>query len=503
MGNRNMGRNPGRFWEKINKNESMKKVNFFAPVLMVLTCLLLIFIKLYFREIDDILVNHISFGNILLLTFIGLTLVIAIFESEIIKSFKPFFSVRSLLIISVVFLLILSIFQKKAGIYATSLFVVCAFIYAFANRRIYALNPIYYFVFLYPILELFGTIGTPKGFRFPEMTYSFYLIPIAFCCFRIEKETMLRILRLLFRVMMIYMVISVVNWWYNCMHFVNVGYIEWMTQKTNVNGIAALEFVASWSRYNHPSYINLVLLPTLISGFYLFYKKQEKSKISIFELLVYSTFCIFMQLIMESRIGLVEVLLIILISGLYYLHINKIYFKLALILVLFIGASGITVLQNKVSGFITDPVRKTDSTLAINYIKKHIWWGAGYSQEAAVLKQQEELMKNELKPGYWFKTYTHNQILGTMIQFGIPGAVLLLVLVFSLMWYAFKSRSYLLQMFMLLYIFFMLIEEPLYVQEGITRFFVFLAFFIHITESEKQQVKSIDLFKRLSKNQSA
>ncbi|MEI8203431.1 MAG: O-antigen ligase family protein [Bacteroidota bacterium] len=473
----------------------MKKINLFAPALVLLTVILLFLIKLYFMQIDALLLNHISFANILLISFVGLSIAIGFYESGILKSPKSFFSSRSLLIFSLSILLVLSIFQKQVGIDATAFFVICAFIYALINRKIYALNPIYLFVFLYPLLEFFGTIGTPKGFRFPEMTYSFYLIPIAFCCFRIEKETMLRILRFLFRVMMIYMVISVVYWWYNSMHFVNIGYIEWMTQKTNVNGIAALEFVASWSRYNHPSYINLVLLPTLISGFYLFYKKREKSKISIFELFVYSVFSIFMQLIMESRIGLVEVLVIILISGLYYLHINKIYFKLALILFLFIGASGLIVLQNKVSGFISDPVRKTDSTLAINYIKKHIWWGAGYSQEAAVLKQQEELMKNELKVGLWPKTYTHNQILGTMIQFGIPGAVLLLVLVFSLMWYAFKSRSYLLQMFMLLYIFFMLIEEPLYVQEGITRFFVFLVFFIHISESDKP-VKSINLFNR-------
>jgi O-antigen ligase len=282
------------------------------------------------------------------------------------------------------------------------------------------------------------------------------------------------------------------------MHF-QVGVVEWMTKKININGIAGALYVGTWSHYFHPSYINLVLLPTLISGFYLFYKKQEKSWISSFELLVFSIFCVVLQLIMESRIGVVGVLVIMLVSGLYYLHIKQIYFKMALVFVLFIGGSGLIVMQKSVSGFVSDPVRNTWSQLAISYAKDHIWWGAGYHEEATVLTQQEKLMINVIpKIETEAKTYTHNQLLGTMIQFGIPGVVLLLVLVFSIVWYSFKSRSYLLQMLMLLYIFFMMIEEPLYVQEGITRFFVFLAFFIHISDGEKQ-MKSIDLFKRLSK----
>ena len=72
-----------------------------------------------------------------------------------------------------------------------------------------------------------------------------------------------------------------------------------------------------------------------------------------------------------------------------------------------------------------------------------------------------------------------------MVQFGIPGLLPLLILLAGLVWYAFKSRSYLLQLYMLIYLLFMLIEEPLYAQEGITRFMAFLCLFIHISECDK------------------
>jgi O-antigen ligase len=166
--------------------------------------------------------------------------------------------------------------------------------------------------------------------------------------------------------------------------------------------------------------------------------------------------------------------------------------------VLIVGGSGIYYSQNKLSGFVTDPVRKTDSALAIDYIKKHPWWGMGYGLEDEVLKYQEKVVNPDLVLIHSPKTYVHNQLLGTMIQFGIPGAIVLIMVVAGLFWYGFKNRSYLLTLYMSFYLLFMIIEEPFYTQEGITRFTIFLALFIHISECDKPK-KEYELFKRLSK----
>jgi len=470
----------------------MKKINLFAPILFFLTIFVLGIIKLFYKQIDISLLHQISFGNLLLVLFIGISIVMGITESDIVNKPKSAFSIHGLLVSSIALLLVMSMFHKDVGVNATRFFIAVTFIYVILKGKIYALNPIYFLVFAYAFLEFIGTIGTPKGFRFPEITYSFYLIPVAFSCFRIDKETLLRILRFLFRIVLIFMAFSVLNWYFSILH-TQMGIVEWISKKANVNGIAAYEFVCSWSHYTHPSYINLVLIPALFSGFYIHHKKQEKSYISQLELFVFVVLCLFLQLLMESRIGLVGVVFMFIINGLYYLHIKKIYFKIALIAFLAIGGSGLLVMEHSVNGFITDPVRKTDSALAMHYIKDHLWWGAGHNEEATVLRQQEKEMIGILPKINQPKTYTHNSVLGTMIQFGIPGAIVLIAMMAGLLWYSFRSRSYLLQMFVCLYLLFMLIEEPLYVQEGITRFMVFLAFFIHVSESDKD-VKSYTLF---------
>ena len=442
-------------------------------------------------------IQQLLFGNILLGVFILLiiSLFINVFLIPGLKSGQKIVDI--VLIFSIIALLLLSIFDRQIGIYGTGFFILCTLVYVISTRNLYSLHPIYLLVFTYPLLDFVGTIGTSRGFRFPDMTLTFYIIPLAFSCFRIEKEMLLQILRFVFRAILIFMALSIVNWYFNKIQ-TEIGVIEWISKKVAINGIPAYQFVCSWAHYKHPSYINLVLLPTLISGFYLYHKKESKSFVSSIELLLFVLFCVFMQLIMESRIGLVGVIFILIVTGLYYMHLKKIYFKIALISTFVLGGTGLVVMENSVSNFVDDPVRKIYSSLAIHYIKGHIWWGAGYDGEANVLTQQQEELRGIVPIDTQPKCYTHNELLGTMVQFGIPGAIVLLVMMFGLFWYSFRSRNYLLQLFICMYLLFMLIEEPLYVQEGITRFTVFLTFFISLGNSDKE-IKSYTLLKGFPK----
>jgi len=477
----------------------MLRKNTFSLSIFVLTVLAITLLRVLPKETPLIGSDYQSvFGDVLLIIFVLFTASLFLTELLIpnLKSGKKIPEV--MLIFSLASLLLLVIFDKQVGIYGTAFFILCTLIYVIANRKIYSFHPIYLLVFSYPVLEFIGTIGTPRGFYFPDMTLTFYIIPLAFCCFKIEKETLLQILRFFFRAILIFMMLSVINWYYNKIH-TEIGIMEWISKKVNINGISAYKFVCSWAHYTHPSYINLVLLPALLSGFYIYHKKESKSSVSLFELLLFVAFCVFIQLIMESRIGLVGVIFIVISTGLYYLHLKKNYFKVALASILILGGVGFVIMENSVSNFVADPVRQTDSSLAIHYIKTHIWWGAGYCQEATVLRQQEKELNGLVPIINQPKTYTHNQLLGTMIQFGIPGAIVLLLMLFGLLWYAFRCRSYLLQLFICMYLLFMLIEEPLYVQEGITRFMVFLTFFIYLNNSDKD-IKSYTLFNRLSKS---
>ena len=267
-------------------------------------------------------IQQLLFGNILLGVFILLiiSLFINVFLIPGLKSGQKIVDI--VLIFSIIALLLLSIFDRQIGIYGTGFFILCTLVYVISTRNLYSLHPIYLLVFTYPLLDFVGTIGTSRGFRFPDMTLTFYIIPLAFSCFRIEKEMLLQILRFVFRAILIFMALSIVNWYFNKIQ-TEIGVIEWISKKVTINGIPAYQFVCSWAHYKHPSYINLVLLPTLISGFYLYHKKESKSFVSSIELLLFVLFCVFMQLIMESRIGLVGVIFILIVTGLYYMHLKK------------------------------------------------------------------------------------------------------------------------------------------------------------------------------------
>jgi len=412
---------------------------------------------------------------------------------------KSLFNVRYLLLLSLSLLLVLSI-NQQAGTYATGFFVFCSVIYLLKTGKWYSINKIYYVIFAFALLRIVGTYGTVEGFRVPDKVLSFYFLPLAFSCFRIEKNTALRILRFFFRSIMIYMSFALIYWWSN-IQFFGIPVIDWLTKKMGeVGGLEPFHWATSWAYYVHPSYISLVVVSAMISGFYLYYKKQASSEVYKVELTIFSVLSVLTVLILESRIGTVCLGFVFSVTGLYYLHLKSHYFKTAFFGLILIGVIGLFFKGDSVSGFLTDNVRKTDYTLAVNYIKDHPWWGAGFHEQATALSSQAQIMQDTLPLLPRHKTYTHNQFLGEMVQFGIPGAIFLILLLIVLFRDALLSRSYLLQVFLGVYLVFMLIEEPLYVQAGITRFLVFLTFFIHISESKKP-IKCISIFKRSLKSQ--
>ena len=441
--------------------------------------------------------------------FFMAALMIALNEAKNYKfSVSEIFKSNLLVTITFSALLILSISTQNIGIYASGVFVGAALFTLLCNGKIYKPSWCYYFLFFYAIFLMFGTIGTPKGFHFPEMTYSFYLLPISFIAFQFSENTLEKIARFFFRAMFIYLIVSVLYWWFN-FQYLDISFADWVTKKThfplhiadwhNQNQLyyglyPAFCFVSSWSYYFHPSYNSLVLFCALISGFYLFFK----SKINKIELIFFAFVLLFFQILIQSRIGIIGTFFILIFSIFYYF---RKYFKniKIILLICLLASSCIFVFSNKnIQNYLHDEVRKTDYTLAINYIQDHILWGNGYQQQTPALREQEEIMKDVLTKVYNGKYYVHNQLLGDMVQFGIWGGIVLLILLFGIIFYAIKKRSYPLLMFILTMILFMQIEEPLYSQTGITRFSVFFVYFVALAQS-KEKVKFFDLYAAIKK----
>lgn len=486
------------------------KNNLFSLVITFIFTLSLITVKFLFVYSEYVVIeNSRIISMILIFVFLAaflLTLVIEfikIKQSPRINHF-PFF----LLIFSLITSLCFSIFAWRVQSYSIGLYVLSVIIFFIANRRIYSFNKIYLLIILYALLNLIGTITTPQGFHFPEKTYSFYILPLSFCFFNFKKQTYLKIMKVFFRVILVYSAISIIFWQFN-ISYLGFSSFQWMVSKIDVDPYPGYHFAINWANfsyhntfinYSHPSFVSLIINTALIVGFYLYYKKSNTSHINTIEIIIFCIFSLITLFAMQSRIGVISFLSIMIVSFLYYIKIKTPYFKAIIYIgVLFSIMFFFVFTKTRVSQATEDRPREISYAFATSYIKDHLWWGCGTGEQQTALQYQDEIMPNvNLLPKFTPYLYSHNQFLGDMVQFGIIGLIVLLTVLISLIYYSFKTRNYLLQMLMLLYILFMMIEEPFYTQEGIMRFMVFLTFFIAVKKSEKNR-KSFSLNNTFSK----
>ena len=115
-----------------------------------------------------------------------------------------FFSIDSFLFLSLIFFTMAS-FNLRLADYATGVFAFFSLLYLFVKRKWYKFSWMFIFLFLYVSLRVFGTIGTPLGFRFPEKLLAFFIIPLSFCCFRLSVNDYFRLLKIFVRGVALYM----------------------------------------------------------------------------------------------------------------------------------------------------------------------------------------------------------------------------------------------------------------------------------------------------------
>jgi len=477
--------------------------NLFQKYILLIVLLSITTIQILF-ELGLITPYHELYVRYFLGLFFVLNMVVLFFyEFKNIKLNIPNRSkITILLYVSLLILMVSTIFKLRLSIYGSFIFILLSIIYFFVEKKSLKLNSVYYGLFLYALLMILGTIGTSKGFRIPDKSLTFILIPLAFSVINISNQSFHQLLYIFFKLMILYMVLCVVYWLYN-FQYLEYGIIDWFSGKANFsvadlrgwteqttlsNGTVygAYYFVTSWAYYFHPSYVSLVLFMGLISGFYLYFSSDQFQTVNKFELGIYIVLLIAMVALMQSRIGLVQIFFILSTTSIYILKRRSKNWKLASVFSVFILILLVINFHEKLTNFVFDKTRIYYLTLALNYVKHHLIWGSGFDEQIIALKQQALLMNNIIPfdgENIW---YTHNQFIGNMVQFGVLGFVVLIVLLISIANYAFFSKSYLLYQFFLIMSLLMLIEEPLYGQKGFTIFTVFLCLFIKIAESKTE-----------------
>jgi len=244
-----------------------------------------------------------------------------------------------------------------------------------------------------------------------------------------------------------------------------------------------------WPAHPHPSYLSTILLMTVPITLYLRYETQienRKSKIKNIELLLGVLLPIVFTMLAGARVGMMIVPVLLLLSYLFYCKFKPVLKWGLLVLVMIAGGILLQLFPNADDRFNDTPrvdLRKT----AISAIKEKPVFGWGTGSSKSLIHSEERAHSLGIEAPYDFNQF-HNQYLEDMVQFGILGILLILVLFGWILWVGIHEKNYLLLSLFVIYAIFCWTESVLYVSKGVVPFCFWLCFLMSNRLSMKNNV---------------
>jgi len=227
-----------------------------------------------------------------------------------------------------------------------------------------------------------------------------------------------------------------------------------------------------WPAHPHPSFLSTILLMAVPVALYLRY--QDKKQITMIEMLLGVLLPIVFAILGGARVGMM-IAPVLLILG--YLFFCK--FKPALkwgLVIAGIAVMGIIFhLFPNVDDRFVDHIRVDLRKTAISAIREKpvFGWGTGYVRQ--LIHSEERAHSIGIEKPYDFCSF-HNQYLEDMVQFGILGILLILVLFGWILWIGIHEKNYLLLSFLVIYMIFCWTETVLSIAKGVLPFTFWLCF---------------------------
>lgn len=452
------------------------KLRFSAGI--YITCLL-IFILLAFvfffssgnsnKSISELIVNHNIIADLLYFAF-AFSPLIWLFSSKVWKEVSSI--PRKMLLVGLAVFISSMFYSVGYGVNAGSFFFISSFIFAFSQRRLYKPDKIFYWFWIYlliHIISLSWTNDLSGGLSKIRVYLPFFSIPFFFCFFKLTNKEIDQLLFLFFRSATIFIFLSLLCWIYESSR-IGVPFSDWFIfHKKEFNNQPPFYFPFSWVGYNHPSYISIGYNLALAIGIYLFDKRQNSCEITLFELLFFALSALSLTVIVQSRIGFLNFILLA-ICGIGWLLRKKrvcLYLYITTCLLL-IALAAVNV--NVVFKYINDPIREQQYHTAIAYIKTNFLFGTGIGGMTKIMTSQEFA----LKLGYPFvhveNIYPSNQFLGDFMQTGILGFFTLIGIMSFLIFICLKQRNWVSFSLIISFLLLMSIEMPLFLLKGSTLF---------------------------------
>ena len=360
------------------------------------------------------------------------------------------------------------VFSLHMGVQFFAAFAVAAIVSASRYRRFSVPAPYFYLFFLYFAWHVISLAWTPcpaDGLRNLKKYALFALVPMAFCCVRLRRDTLYAILKGFFYTMCLYTLACLVCWAYQCVTY-SIPFGDWFhITKWSYNGIRSFDLLYAWSNYHHPTYNGISLLLAFAVGLRGPYRHWLK--------IAYGAGSLLVIMLSQSRISLV--LWFIMLFFFWFWRLRNItpwnYIYSSVLTVM----AGVVLLfgRGMVEDFFYDPVRNQNAATAWHCVRMHPWLGSGIEGMRYEMDSDEIAREIGYEAANRHLANPHYQFLGDWMQTGLPGMALSLALVAGCCAYAARERKGLLQYFLLIMILVMHIEMPFYLYKGILYFTLF------------------------------
>lgn len=253
-------------------------------------------------------------------------------------------------------------------------------------------------------------------------------------------------------------------------------------------------FASLLGHRNHPGYLSMYFLLAIGVALHLLNNRNTYQLSRAWLVLVVSSLLILpvMIFLLASKMGLLLLMVLGLVTFIDYLFSNRSRKTVLVILVLFVGLvvliSRSDIVRSRFSymfqRFSIELKDVDKTTVESNEVRLLVWDVAfklienepvtGYGTGDAKKLQLQTYAQRGYTGALEHRLNAHSQFLQTQLEIGIPGSILLLLLMVSGIYTGYKQASYLLLWLMLIYLVNMLFEAVFEVQGGVVFFAVLL-----------------------------
>ncbi|MCQ2369143.1 MAG: O-antigen ligase family protein [Paludibacteraceae bacterium] len=370
-------------------------------------------------------------------------------------------------------------------------FSLISIIFAIKNHYFKIPVKLYYLFFAYFLWHAISLLWT-KDIRMAilegmNMYVLFLFIPLSFSMIKLRKREKQTILTALFRTISLFAIISFINLILVSIQL-NIPLPEWFKiTKSYFAGQSPYRWIYNWSNYDSPTYLSVMLVIGLIIGATKATKEFSFDKIHYVEVGLFAILSLLLILASQSRLGLLNFLIICTIFVAIKIYKNKIALS-SLIAIIIVGITLLCLFKSdKMQNFFYDPIRVQNFKTAQYYIKQHPILGCGVRGMKEEMDSDE--VAQELGFQYAHKDFRnpHYQFLGDWMQTGIIGLALCISIYCYIFIYAIKRKDTIMCLFFINFLTLSFTEMPLNAHWGIMLLLSFIGLFTAYCPDKKRQ----------------